>query len=239
VIPLHLVVLAGSLMSGAPSTGPEEAKPSAAQEAQAPQPSPPQALPPKTVPAPQAPAARPPAPTSPDQTSRATAEIAIGDTRLAIEYGRPSLGGATVAGLLEDLGADRVWRAGMAEATTLDTRGDLMIGGVAVPAGRYTLYLHAPAEAPWSLLVNRDRGIELKRLDPRAAPAQAEALWPRPDYAAIKASEVARIPLTPREPGNPLDLFTISLHPAPYGADLWLAWGELRLSAPVTEATAP
>ena len=42
---------------------------------------------------------------------------------------------------MAQLPADRVWRAGVDQVTTLTTEADLMVGGKRVPAGKYTLYV--------------------------------------------------------------------------------------------------
>ena len=89
--------------------------------------------------------------------------------------------GRTVKDLLAQLPANRVWRAGVDQATTLTTESDLLIGGKRVPAGKYTLYLHAPATGSYALLVNRDLGVPLKSIYAAAPAAVADALWPHLD----------------------------------------------------------
>src|ERR1700687_563838 len=75
---------------------------------------------------------------------RETVTALLNGKKVTVEYGRPALRGRTVKALLSQLPADRVWRAGVNEATTLTTESDVLIGGKRVPAGKYTLYLHAP-----------------------------------------------------------------------------------------------
>ena len=76
----------------------------------------------------------------------------VNGKKVTVEYGRPALEGRKMADLLIKLPADRIWRAGMDQATTLTTEGDITVGGRPVPAGKYTVYVHAP-ENGWSLCV--------------------------------------------------------------------------------------
>jgi DUF2911 family protein len=148
--------------------------------------------------------------------------------KVAVEYGRPGLRGRTVKDLLAQLPANRVWRAGVDQATTLNTETDLLIGGKRVPAGKYTLYLHAPESGAYELLVNRDPGVPLKTIFPAAPPDRADLLWPHiDDYPTIQATEVARIPLKSVAPATPQDLFLIGMAPAVGGAStITLTWGD-------------
>ena len=47
--------------------------------------------------------------------------------------------------LLAQLPADRIWRAGDNQVTTLTAESDILVGGAKVPAGKYSLYVLAPA----------------------------------------------------------------------------------------------
>ncbi len=58
---------------------------------------------------------------------------------ISITYGRPYLKGRVVGDSVAPK-ADRVWRLGADEATTLVTDRDLMLGSAHVPAGEYTLW---------------------------------------------------------------------------------------------------
>ena len=94
----------------------------------------------------------------------------------------------------------------MDQATTLTTDADITVGGKRVPAGRYTLYLHAPAAGDYALVLNSDPGIALKKIYPAAPPAVADALWPRLDgYENVKATEVVRVPLKKGAAAEPMD----------------------------------
>jgi hypothetical protein len=170
---------------------------------------------------------------------RETATAAFGAKKVAIEYGRPALRGRTVDALTAQLPPDRIWRAGENQVTTLTTDADLMIGDQRVPAGKYSLYVHAPAQGNWALVVNSDPGVPLKQIYAAAPPEVANALWPRLDgYEKIKGKEVVRVALTPANPSAPAERFTIRLEPAKDGASkLTLLWGEKGWSTMVKPAS--
>ena len=177
-----------------------------------------------------APATAPAAPAAERRQERAvreTAKAMVNGKTVSVEYGRPALAGRQMADLLSQLPADRIWRAGVDQATTLATETDLVIGGKRVPAGKYTLYVHAPATGDYSLVLNSDPGIALKKIFPAAPPAVADALWPRLDgYDNVKATEVLRVPLRKGVATEPMDKFLIALAPAKDGASaITLTWG--------------
>jgi hypothetical protein len=85
----------------------------------------------------------------------ATAEVTLKGKKITIDYSRPSLKGRKVGQELAPYG--KVWRTGANEATALNTEVDLNIGGVKVPAGKYTLYT-LPSEGTWKLIINKQTG---------------------------------------------------------------------------------
>ncbi len=76
----------------------------------------------------------------------------LGGKKVTITYGRPYKKGRDIFGGLVPW--QQVWRLGADEATALDTETDLIIGGVAVPKGSYTLYA-IPSEKEWTLVINK------------------------------------------------------------------------------------
>ena len=172
------------------------------------------------------------------KAQRETQTVTFDGKKVAIEYGRPALRGRTLDSLTSQLPADRIWRAGENQVTTLVTDTDLMIGGKRVPAGKYSVYMHAPAQGAWSLVLNSNPGIRLKEIYAAAPPEVADAMWPRLDgYGKIETTEVARIPLTAANPSAPVERFQIRLHPAQAGASkLTMEWGDKGWSTTVKPA---
>ena len=158
-----------------------------------------------------------------DPNPRGSVRAEVGGAVVTIDHGRPALGDRMLSDLLAMLPAERIWRAGENQVTILETSGDIRIGGQAVPAGRYSLYLHIPTDdAPWSLLVNRHQGIALGELWAEAPEAMRAEPWPMlSGYAAILDQEVARIALAQEESGSGGDAFEIAWT----GDALRFSWG--------------
>ena len=106
-------------------------------------------LPPSAVARP--PAARRPSAAAGPRAARDGRRRTLDGKKVAVEYGRPALSGRTMARPARQLPADRVWRAGVDQVTTLTTEADITDRRQAVPAGKYTLYLHAPATGDYAL----------------------------------------------------------------------------------------
>ncbi len=157
-----------------------------------------------------------------DRQPRGKAETMIHGKKVVIDYGRPALKGRSLDELMKNLPEDRFWRAGENQVTTLDTATDLKIGGKAIPAGKYSLYVYAPAEGNWSLCVNKDLGVELGKIYAEASPEMAKEPWPRLDgyQKNIEGEEVARIPMT-KKSSETGDVFTIDLS----ASALTMSWG--------------
>jgi hypothetical protein len=186
---------------------------------------------------------------------RGVAEGTIQGKKVTVDYGRAELRGRSLESLIAQLPDDRVWRAGADEVTTLTTEGELSLdcltgssctrsrhpgGGRKVAAGKYSVYVSAPQEGDWSLILNSDSGIELgalaKVMGFSVPESAAQRLWPHLEgynmnrahnVAGIAATEVARVIMRPGTAHPPVDPFTIRLEPS--GSDaltLTLAWAD-------------
>jgi len=132
--------------------------------------------------------------------------------RIRVDYGQPHLRGRKLhtAGLVP---LDTVWRLGANEATSLETEADLVIGGQAVPKGKYTLFA-LPTASGWKLIVNQNTGQ-----------------WGT-EYNA--AYDLARIDLRTRALASPVESLSIWLIPSGQRGsaegELRIAWGDVELS---------
>jgi hypothetical protein len=157
---------------------------------------------------------------------RGTAAATVGGKKVSVDYGRPMLKGRTLDELMKQLPADRIWRAGENQVTTLTTEGPLVVGGTKVPAGKYSVYVHAGEGDAWDFVLNKDLGIPLVKLWDKAPDNLKNEPWPHLEgYKTIEESEVARVKMAPAKSAQPEDVFTISLAPSGPGADLKMAWG--------------
>ena len=99
------------------------------------------------------------APASPPENATGTG----GGNSITISYSSPGVKGRegkifTKDGLISHNPHYPVWRAGANAATTMETSGDLMIGDVHVPAGKYTLFVDISDPDQWTLIVNKKTG---------------------------------------------------------------------------------
>src|SRR6476661_2588476 len=140
-----------------------------------------------------------------------TADVTLKNKKITIEYGRPFLKGRKVGQELAPYG--KVWRTGADEATALNTEIDPSIGGVKVPAGKYTLYT-LPSEGTWKLIINKETGQWGTKYD--------------------ESQDLARIDMKKSPLPQPVEQFTISFSKtSDTAADLNLDWENTRVSVTV------
>lgn len=161
-------------------------------------------------------------------SERGTATATLGGKKITIDYGRPALKGRALGDLLKQLSPDRVWRSGDDQVTTLTTEVDLSVGGKTVKAGKYSVYVHLPADGSRNLILNTDLGQPLVKLFAAAPENLKNAPWPYiGDYQAkIADKEVLRAPMKKEMVKAPVDVFAIDLAPAGAAASLKLSWGD-------------
>lgn len=145
---------------------------------------------------------------SPHETVNAT----VGDAKITIVYGRPytkdpkSGEQRKVWGTLVPYG--KVWRMGADEATILTTDKPITIGGTAIAAGSYSLYL-LPSESGAKLVVNKQTGQWGTKYD--------------------EGQDLVRIDLKKEAFDKMVDQFTITID----NGTLKLAWENAAYSAPI------
>ena len=108
-----------------------------------------------------------------------------------------------------------VWRAGANAATSFHTDADLDVGGVAVPAGDYTLYADVKDPNKWILVINK----QTKQ-------------W---GLTYNKAQDLGRVNMTMSKPPAPVEelKYTISDEGGNKGK-ITLAWENHIASVPFT-----
>ena len=95
------------------------------------------------------------------QSPPATASATLGGKSVKVQYSAPSVRGRRIfgdGGLLSRDPTYPAWRAGANAATTLKTEAALDIGGLAVPAGTYTLYVWVKNPDQWELIISKEKG---------------------------------------------------------------------------------
>ena len=122
--------------------------------------------------------------------------VTINGKSIKIDYSAPSMRGRKIfgaGGVISKDGTYPVWRAGANDATALTTAADLTIGSLAVPKGKYTLFVDTGAN-PWQLIINKQTGQ-----------------WGT-DYD--KAQDLGRVPLTMSKPASPVETYKMTLSSA-------------------------
>jgi hypothetical protein len=157
-------------------------------------------------------AQQPPEDKSKRPSPPATAEVTLKGKKVAIDYSRPSLKGRKVGQELAPYG--QVWRTGANEATTLTTEVDLNIGGVKVPAGKYTLYT-LPSEGTWKLIINKQTGQ-----------------W---GLTYNQSRDLGRVKMTMSKPPAKIETYKMTLSSTgPKAGKLQLEWDNYIASVPIT-----
>ena len=142
-----------------------------------------------------------------------TVDATVDGAKITIVYGRPytkdpkSGEKRKIWGTLVPYG--KVWRLGADEATILTTDKDITIGGTAIPAGSYSLYLW-PEEKSAKLIVNKQTGQWGTKYDEK--------------------QDLARIDLKQLVVDKQVDQFTIAID----NGMLTLMWEGTQFSAPIT-----
>uniref|UniRef100_UPI0040494614 DUF2911 domain-containing protein n=1 Tax=Gelidibacter sp. TaxID=2018083 RepID=UPI0040494614 len=80
-----------------------------------------------------------------------TVRFELNDLELEVFYNRPSKKGREVFGALVPF--NEVWRTGANEATTFTTNKTLMVDGMELPIGTYTLWT-VPKDSVWQVMFN-------------------------------------------------------------------------------------
>jgi hypothetical protein len=139
---------------------------------------------------------------------RDSVELTLAGKKISIYYSRPFARGRRIFGVVVPY--DSVWRTGANAATALTTDADLVLGGVSLPKGKYSLWT-LPSEKSWKLIVNKKVG---------PGPTQYD-----------QKEDFARIDMKMAKLETPVDQFTISLEGTGNDAGvLKLAWENTQVS---------
>jgi hypothetical protein len=140
---------------------------------------------------------------SPPDTVRAT----VGGAKVWIAYSRPKMRGRVIFGGVVPWNV--WWRTGANAATTMVTDQDLVIGGVTVPAGEYTLFT-LPGPTAWKLIISKQTKEWGTDYDP--------------------AMDLARVDMTVAALTAPVEEMTIAIVPRGAGALLTVMWDRTAAS---------
>jgi hypothetical protein len=142
---------------------------------------------------------------------RDSVKTTVAGASLWIDYGRPAKRGRVVFGGVVPWGD--VWRTGANAATQFRTDKALVIGGVTVPAGFYTLWT-VPSPTGWKLIVNGETGQ-----------------WGT-EHKADR--DLYTIPMTVSALSETVEKFVITITPGDTGGTLNMDWDTTRASVAFT-----
>lgn len=143
----------------------------------------------------------------------------VGSAEVKLCYGRPSAAGRKMIGGT-NVPYGKLWRTGANEPTMIHTTGPIVIAGVAVPAGSYSIYT-IPDPKQWHVIVNKSItqwGHENSYTD------------------AVKAQEVGHGMADASSTTTPVEQLTFRQEPGTGGGvNLVLEWETTRVTIPVKE----
>jgi hypothetical protein len=153
---------------------------------------------------------------APRLSPKDTAKITLNDLDLKVEYNRPSKRDREIFGALVPF--DKVWRTGANEATTFQTNKDLIIDGMLLKKGKYTLWT-VPMETSWKVRFNSKDykwGVNEKM----------EPMWD-PNFDVIEL-EVPKQDIV-----ETVEKFTIAFDNKTGNLKLTMAWDQTLIEIPV------
>jgi Protein of unknown function (DUF2911) len=141
------------------------------------------------------------------QANRGKAEATIKGKQITIDYGRPSLKGRDMFGMIQP---GMVWRLGMNAATNIETTGDLVVAGTEVKAGKYTLWAKKTGADTWTLGFHPKTGV-----------------WGLPE---LKEGYIAELPLKAEKVAESAEQLTITIADNKGKAGINIHWGTVALT---------
>jgi len=135
----------------------------------------------------------------------------IGNTRISINYTRPSMRGRIIFG--EVVPWNKYWRTGANRATKITVNHPLDFNGKVLPAGEYSIFT-MPSQTGWTIMFNKEANI-----------------WGT-DYNP--AHDIIRVPMQVEQLSEPLELMTIDVVPTTKGGSIHVIWEKIKASAHFT-----
>ncbi|MEZ5043320.1 MAG: DUF2911 domain-containing protein [Saprospiraceae bacterium] len=132
-------------------------------------------------------------------------QLNIGQTKLSVAYGRPSMRGRKIFGELVPFG--KVWRTGAGATTKFSNTTSLNFNGVVIPKGTYNLFT-VPENSEWTLIFNTE-----------------EEAW---GSAYRSEFDFAKVPMKTTSLNEPVEMFTIELNQTIDGGELIMMWNKTK-----------
>ncbi|MDG5492280.1 DUF2911 domain-containing protein [Psychroserpens sp. SPM9] len=153
---------------------------------------------------------------SPRLSPKDTVEFKLNDLKLEVFYNRPSKKGREIFGALVPY--DKVWRTGANEATTFESNKDLLIKGIVLPKGKYTLWT-VPKDSAWNVMFNSKQyawGVD----------EEMQVMWD-PNH------DVMEITVPIEKLDTTVEQFTIAFDNSTDDLKLTMAWDNTKIAVPL------
>lgn len=140
----------------------------------------------------------------------------LNDTKLEVSYNRPLKKGREVFGALVPY--DKVWRTGANEATVFSSNKNLIIDGVLVPKGKYTLWT-IPNDSVWKVFFNTKQypwGVD-EHMQPMR----------QPEY------DLSEIDVPVSHINDVVEQFTIAFDNSTDKLKMTMAWDQTKIEIPI------
>lgn len=145
-----------------------------------------------------------------------TVKFELNDLKLKVFYNRPFKKERDVFGELVPF--NEVWRTGANEATTFETNNTLVIGGMPLPKGVYTLWT-VPKDTIWTVIFNSKQyawGVD----------NQMKPMWD-PNY------DIVKIDVPVQKLNSYVEQFTIAFDNSTDNLYLTMAWDDVKVAVPL------
>lgn len=147
-----------------------------------------------------------------------TVSFQLNDLKMSVNYNRPSKREREIFGALIPFG--QVWRTGANEATVFKTNKDLLIDGIYLPKGDYTLWT-VPNEEQWQVFFNNKMypwGVD-------------ETMKPmrEPQYDVVDIESPVQLL------DNVVEQFTIGFDNTTGKLYLTMVWDQVKIAIPIEE----
>lgn len=147
-------------------------------------------------------------------------EFKLNDLKLEVFYNRPFKKGREIFGGLVPL--NEVWRTGANEATTFKTNKDLIIQGIFLPQGSYTLWT-VPKDTVWKVIFNTKQY-------PWGVDDEMKPMWD-PNY------DILDIEVPIEHLNSIVEQFTIAFDNTTDDLKLTMAWDKTKIAVPLSVYT--
>jgi hypothetical protein len=145
--------------------------------------------------------------------------FSVGSASVKVCYGRPSAKGRTmIGGAAVPYG--KLWRTGANEPTMIHTSAPIIVAGIAIDAGSYSMST-VPGEEGWEIVLNR-----------------SITQWGHERYytGEVAEAEIARAAVESNRGNDHVETFTIRAEGTGATVTLILEWEDSRVTVPIRGA---